>query len=93
MTPQIARIIFLISAASVACLLLASGSVVNTIAAIVVAAGAKPSWWIVEKTMLAQAFEQAATFLEGLQRVDEASQRPDQVLRASPAQKQRARRG
>lgn len=93
MTPYATRIIFLISAASVASLLLVSGGVVDAIAAIIVAAGARPGWWIAEKTMLAQAFEQAATFLECLQHVDEASPLPDQALRALPAQKRRARRG
>lgn len=93
MSPNTARILFFLSTASIALLLLAAGGIVNTIAAILVAAGAVPGWWAVEKTMLAQALDQAATFLEGLRRAGEASPQLDQAHQASPAQEPRDRQG
>ena len=92
MSPQAARIVFLICAASVAALLLVAGGTIDAIAAVLVAAGARPGWWMAEKIMLAQALEQAATFLEVLRHADEASPLPDQALQALPARKQRAHR-
>lgn len=83
-----AKTLFCIVAMAVGVLLFAVGSTPYWLASMIVLGGALPGWRLAEKAMLAQAFDQAATFLEGLRRADEASQQPDRVLQDSPAPKQ-----
>lgn len=93
MSLQRMKTLFCIVVMALAVILVARAGGIGEIAAIILLTGALPGWTFAEKAMLARAFEQAATFLEVLQHADEASQPPDQVLQASPAQKQRARQG
>jgi hypothetical protein len=85
-----AKTLFCVAAMAIGILLYVAGGVVYWVASITVLGGALPSWALIERAMLAHAFEQAATFLEELRPADEASQQPDQDHRDSPVLLQRA---
>lgn len=77
------KTLYCLAVIAIGVLLAALGGWVGWLAAVLVLGGALPGWKAVERTFLAQALCQAATFLEGLRRADEASQPLDPAPQVS----------
>lgn len=87
------KTLYCIAVIALGIILAVVGGIVGWIAAILILGGALPGWGVAERIFLAQAFDQAATFLEGLQLAGGASQQPDPIPQASHSQTRHSDQG